>query len=237
VLFISFPVHSDEHVEYSVTSVSWEPFWIISDKKVSGVFSDLMKELDRRVDYRLVASTPLPVKRAIWKFTNGGAIIECCVNISWRDATDSAGNTLWTETVLDTKEVIVFPIGQSFPATHISDLEGKSISTILGYGYIGDDKFIRHDTHNNIAQFGMIAKGLIDAAIIDQYELHYMLKHESRVQSIADKFELGPTIGQSALKMRIHSSRPELLSPVNRAIKEMKLDGTVKRLLNKYIND
>ena len=234
---ISFSVCSNDYVEYSVPRVNWEPYWIISDQNVSGVFSDLMKELDRRLDYNLKASVPLPVKRANWKFDNGGTVIECCINIAWRDVLDSEGTTLWTETVLDTAEVLVFPIGQGFPASHISDLEGKSIATILGYGYLGGDKFIRHDSQDNIAQFREVARGLIDAAIIDQYELRYMLKHEPRVQSIAGKFELGPTISQSALKMRIHSSRPELLSPVNRAIKEMKSDGTVRRLLKKYIND
>jgi len=196
-----------------------------------------MKELDGRLDYKLEASAPLPVKRAKWKFANGGTVIECCVNIAWRDILDSGGTTLWTETVLDTAEILVFPIGQGFPASHISDLKGKSIATILGYGYLGDDKFIRHDSQNNIAQFREVARGLIDAAIIDQYELRYMLKYEPRVQSIAGKIELGPTISQSALKMRIHSSRPELLNSVNRAIKEMKSDGTIQRLLNKYIND
>jgi len=83
----------------------------------------------------------------------------------------------------------------------------------------------------------MVAMGRTDAAIMDRFELAYMLKHEPKVQAVADKFELGPVIGQSALRMRIHSSRPDLLAPVNSAIKDMKSDGTIKNIVESYINN
>jgi len=236
LLLISNYVYGNGPVYYSIPAISWGPYWLISDQNISGILSDVMKDLDRRLPYSFLASQRLPIKRAKFKFTQGGSVIECCVNIAWREPIDSGGTTLWTDSVMVTEEVIIFPIGQSFPVTSVADLKGKTVATILGYGYSGYDKFIRHDVQNNIAQLRRLVSGKSDAAIIDRFEFLYVLNHEPKVQAITDKFELGPVIGQSTLKMRIHSTRPDLLAPVNRVIKEMKVDGTIKKIVNSYIN-
>jgi len=236
LVLISNSVYGNGPIYYSISTINWDPYWLISDQNINGILSDVMKELDRRLPYSFLASQPLPIKRAKLKFTQGDPIIECCVNITWRESLDSGGKTLWTDSVMVTEEIIIFPIGQSFPVTSIADLKGKTIATILGYGYSGDDKFIRHDVQNNIAQLRRLVSGKSDAAIIDRLEFFYVLKHKPKVQDIKDKFELGPVIGQSTLKMRIHSTRSDLLAPVNRVIKEMKVDGTIDKIVNSYIN-
>jgi len=233
-LLIAARTYAGGPVVYAVTSVNWEPYWLISEQKIGGILNDVMTELDRRIPHFLFASPDFPVKRSRLTFHNGGTIIECCINQDWREPYDSGGKTLWSDTVLMTEELLVFPKGGSFPVTRLEDLKGKSIATILGYGYLGNDHFIRHDAMDNIAQLSMVAKKRTDAAIMDNYEYQYMLRNSSEVQNIADKIETGPVINRTELKMRIHSSRPDLVAPINSAISKMKTDGTIKKIIFSY---
>ena len=233
-LLITARAYGGGPVVYAVTSVNWEPYWLTSDQKNDGILSDVMVELDRRIPHFLFSSPQLPVKRSRLIFTEGGTIIECCVNQNWRDGYDSGGQTIWSDVVMFTEEILLFPKGASFPVTQLGDLKGKTIATIFGYGYAGENQFTRHDTMDNIAQLGMVALGRADAAIIDRYEYQYMLRHSDAIQAIADKLEKGPVINRTALKMRIHSSRPDLVAPINNAINDMKTDGTIGKIISSY---
>lgn len=234
MMLMTMQANAQSPVVYAVTSVNWEPYWIVSEQGSSGILNDVMIELDRRSPHFFFASPNLSVRRSRQAFHDGDAILECCVSEDWRAQHDVAGKTLWTDTVMLVKERLIYPKNAAFPANELKDLKGKSIATILGYGYAGDKYFNRFDTIDNIAQMGMIAKKRTDAAIIDAYEYDFMLKHSEEIQKISHQLEVGPIIHQSDLKMRIHSSRPDLLEPINRAINAMKEDGTIQKLIRRY---
>jgi len=224
-----------EPTRYSVTDVSWEPYWIIKGDKVSGIFSDVMHELEKRLGVTLMANRPLPVIRAQRAFKIGSVHLECCVNSAWRKDTGQEQMTLWSDPVLTVEEILIFAPKKSFPYEKLQDLTGKTISTVRGYGYVGSHYFKRDDSASNITQVRKVALGRNVAGIIDRVELAYMMKHNEEFKLANFFVEVGPVINRSQLKMRVHISRKALVAPINAAIAAMKKDGTIQRIVDGYV--
>lgn len=220
---------------YSVPEVNWEPYWIVEDGRGHGILGKLMQHLASQADLELEASPPYPVKRVQKMFSNAKLTVECCMNRSWRPAEDSHGESLWTEPVMTTHEVLVFPKGQTFNASSSQDLAGKQVATILGYGYANDDLYTRNDVLTNIAQLKLVAARRVDVGIVDMHELQYLLSTHETAQTLAGQTNMGPKIGSSELRMRVHSARPDLLEKLNQQIKRIKSDGTLSRISSLYL--
>jgi len=236
LLLTSTPVLSfSEPAKYSITDESWSPYWVINADHVSGILHEIMLQLDQRIAPSLLADQPYPPKRAQVRFKEGNVQIECCVNDAWRASEEQVAVSLWTDTVLVVEEVLIFPVGKSFEFNKLEDLKGKFISTVRGYGYVGSEFFTRSDSGDNISQIQKVALGRTDAGIIDRVELSYMLKHSKILKERNIEIEIGPVINRSELKIRVHTSRPELVEPINKAINKMKQDGTVQNAIDSYI--
>ena len=226
-------VSTADSVHYAVTDVSWEPYWIMDGSKASGILHDITLELDKRLSVKLLPSKLLSVKRSKKAFNEGLVQIECCVNIAWRK--EEAGTSVWSDTVLVVEEILVFPMGKTFKFENINDLKGRKISTIRGYGYVGDHLFNRSDSVSNISQIRKLALARAEAGIIDRAELAYIKKHIPELERQWSAIELGPVINRSELKVRIHHSREDLLQPINFAINDMKQEGIIKEIVNRYL--
>jgi len=236
IVFSAVPlISSSEPAKYSVTDRSWSPYWIVEPGEVRGILNDIMIELDQRLDISIIANSQLSVRRTQYRFKGGEIQIECCVSEAWRDSPEQAAVSLWTDAVMTVDEVLIFPPEQSFEFNELEDLKGKLISTVMGYGYEGSELFERSDSINNISQIRKVALARCEAGIIDRVELAYTLKHSKVLKEKNVKFEIGPVINRSALKMRIHRSRPELLAPINVVINDMKQDGTIQEIIDRYI--
>ena len=74
---VSIALFADS-ARYSITA--WSPYWIVESNKVSGILNGIMYQIDKRVDFTLEASDPVPVKRAKRQFKDREVQIECCVN-------------------------------------------------------------------------------------------------------------------------------------------------------------
>ncbi|MCG7498851.1 transporter substrate-binding domain-containing protein [Vibrio sp. Of7-15] len=223
---------SDKAV-YTVHSIGWEPYWIVKYGGVSGIFSDVMKELGKRVQIELVASEPLPVLRAHKAFVEGDIILECCINPAWRQEDGQGEVSLWSETVMTAEEVLIFPKGKSFIFSKPEDLSGKKVATIHGYAYFNEQYFERDDSVNNISLVRKVAQNRSDAGIIDRVELEYIYGHHEALEKTV--VEIGPIFHFHELKLRIHSSKPEWVEIFNNAIMEMHRDGTMDSIIDSYL--
>ena len=233
ILWLFTLVSVADSVHYAVTDVSWEPYWIMDGSQASGILHEITLELDKRLSVKLLPSKLLSVKRSKKAFNEGLLQIECCVNIAWRK--EKAGTSVWSDTVLVVEEILVFPLGKAFKFENIEDLKGRKISTIRGYGYVGDHLFTRSDSVSNISQIRKLALARAEAGIIDKAELSYIKKHIPELETQWRAIELGPVINRSELKVRIHHSREDLLQPINLAINEMKQKGIIKEIVNRYL--
>lgn len=219
---------------YAVTNESWEPYWIIRDGQVSGILSDVMQALDAQMNETLEADSPQPPLRAQKHFRDALVQLECCVNIAWRTDPEQVKVSLWSEPILSAEEVLIFPQGRPFTFTKLQDLQGRTISTVRGYGYAGSQYFTRVDSPNSIAQLHSVALGRTEAGIIDRLELAYLLASHAEFAGQAARIEQGPVVNRSELRIRLHSSRAELLEPLNAAIARLRDDGTLAKILRRY---
>lgn len=225
--------HADT-LRYAVTNESWEPYWVVRDGQVSGIFSDVMQALEQQMDVALEAEVPQPPLRAQKHFREAVVQLECCVSMAWRSAPEQAEVSLWSEPLLYTEEVLIFPAGRSFPFTRLQDLQGRVISTVRGYGYAGSQYFTRSDSPNSAAQLKVVARRRVDAGIIDRLELASILANNPEIKALPAAVELGPVVSRSELRMRLHRSRAELLEPLNAAISRLREDGTLAMIVQHY---
>lgn len=228
------PVVWADSVRYAVTSESWEPYWIVRDGKVGGILSDFMQALGRELAVELEAAHPLPPLRAQKQFREGRVQLECCVSMAWRSAPEQAEVSLWSQPVLNVDEVLVFPPGRAFPYARLEDLQGRTIATVRGYGYVGGQYFRRSDSPDSIAQLYKVAQGRSEAGIIDRLELAYVLATHGELDALRIRVEQGPVINSSELRIRVHRSRPDLLAPLDAAIARLRKDGSLARIVQAY---
>jgi polar amino acid transport system substrate-binding protein len=234
-LLLAFPLTVQAStLKYAVTNESWEPYWIFRDGHVSGILSDVMQALDAQMDASLVADTPQPPLRAQKHFREGLVQLECCVDIAWRKDPEQVKVSLWSDPLLGAEEVIIFPPGRQFAFANLKDLQDRTISTVRGYGYVGSQYFKRVDSPNSIAQLNSVARGRTEAGIIDRLELTYLLASHPEIEGQASRVELGPVVNRSELRIRLHSSRADMLSPLNAAIARIRADGTLAKILKRY---
>lgn len=98
-----------ETLRYAVSDESWPPYWVVEEGRISGVFSEVMTELERRLDVELQAARPVPPLRAQKQFADGQVQLECCVSQAWRTAPEQQAVTLWSEPLLEVQALLVFP--------------------------------------------------------------------------------------------------------------------------------
>jgi ABC-type amino acid transport substrate-binding protein len=231
---ISLSVNATDRAGYLVTDVSWEPYWITKGDMSKGILNDVMLELDNRLSVSLYPSSPLSVRRSKIAFNKGDFEIECCVNIAWRNSKQDQSVSVWSDTVLMVEEVLVFPKGKAFKFESLQDLSDRYISTVRGYGYVGEALFKRADSVSNITQISQVSLRRSDAAIIDKAELAYIQQHEPELANMWQHIELGPVINRSALKIRVHISRADLIGPINDALQVMKDEGVIEDIAHRY---
>jgi polar amino acid transport system substrate-binding protein len=235
---LSLSLHAQaDSVRYAVTSESWEPYWIVRDNAVSGILSDVMQALQAHVNEPLLPDRPLPPLRAQKQFLQGKVSLECCVSMAWRASTEQAEVSLWSDTVLEAEEVLVFPAGRAFVFDQLQDLQGRTIATVRGYGYIGSEYFTRSDSPDSKSQLLRLAQGRAEAAIIDRLELAYLLREHPELSALAGRIEMGPVINRSALRIRVHRSREDLLVPLNAAIATVRRDGALAGIVERYTGE
>ncbi|VXC14624.1 ABC-type amino acid transport substrate-binding protein [Pseudomonas sp. 9AZ] len=234
-LLLAFPLTVQAStLRYAVTNESWEPYWIFRDGQVSGILSDVMQALDTQLEVTLEADTPQPPLRAQKYFREGLVQLECCVDIEWRKDPEQVKVSLWSDPLMSAEEVIIFPPGRQFSFSKLQDLQGRTISTVRGYGYAGSQYFARVDSPNSTAQLNSVALGRAEAGIIDRLELTYLLASHPEIGGRAVKIERGPVVNRSELRIRLHSSRADMLQPLNAAIARIRADGTLSKIVQRY---
>ncbi len=122
--------------------------------------------------------------------------------------------------------------------TSIDDLEGKTIGTQMGTtGYIyasdtpenggyGEDNVIPYD--NGITAVNALVNGQVDCVIIDNGPAKEFVKSNPglkilETEWLTENYAIGMAKGS------------ELLEPINKALAELIADGTVQKIVDKYI--
>ncbi len=129
-------------------------------------------------------------------------------------------------------QVVIVP--ENTTITKIEDLEGKKIGTQMGTtGYIyctddyGDENVVAYD--NGITAVQALLKGQIDCVVIDNAPAQAFVKENAGLKILdteyaVEDYAIGLKKGNTALK-----------DAINKALAELIADGTVQKIVDKYI--
>lgn len=123
----------------------------------------------------------------------------------------------------------------------IKTFYNKIIGGNLGYHYTDgfseafqNGKIRRIDTHDARSLIAKLQFNTIDGAILDKHEARYWLKEMNLNTDDYDDVYHFKII--SKLRMRLHKSKQHLIAPLNKVLQEMKDNGEIMKIVEKYIS-
>lgn len=129
---------------------------------------------------------------------------------------------------------------QTITFNTLDDLDGLIIGTVKGYAY-GDDflrstKFIRVQQNHLLQNLNKVALGEIDLTLGDTRKIRYLLNEY--MKGSIEKLEMLPNPlirrGTHIAVSRTNPKHEEIISRFNKALQEMKADGTYDRIVEKH---
>lgn len=173
---------------------------------------------------------PLPERR------NATAFKDDKVDFEWASPAWFPGGAfpetdVASDHVLSTREVLVFPKGQSQRWLLPYMIYGHSVGTIDGYTYHDSNKFTRFNVRNEKTLVELIDKNRIKVGIIGELPGRYW----ARV--LEAEVEFGPVHSEGALVMRLQGRHKGLLNRINDAIHSLRQEGRVNEIVGRYIDD
>ncbi|OEU69150.1 MAG: amino acid ABC transporter substrate-binding protein [Desulfovibrio sp. S3730MH75] len=158
---------------------------------------------------------------------------------TWK--TDARKKTLQYSNPYATNQVkFIKRTGDSFEYDGLKSLSGKTVGTVKGYGYgdafMNDGGFQREETSNLITNIKKLVNDRVDLALEDEIVAKAIITKED--SSLLDKivftnnaFSSNDLYVTSGLKNPRHK---ELIDAFNKGLKEIKSNGTYKKILEGY---
>ena len=217
-------------------NVSWPPYLIKENNgKIHGIMIDVMKEIAQKHGFS-VKIAPLPEKRAI-RGIAGGEIDAYSKAKEW---VDDPNAYLWTDPVLDSTDVLIFPKDRPVKFATPEDLNGKKIGAILGYRYpllepyFADGRIKRDDVKKDSLMLRKLLKGRDDAAIINKLVAFWVIRQNPELKgqfAFSEK-----AVGKAGCRFMFSSKGDwqPFIQLFNRELADMKADGRLDAIVRKY---
>jgi ABC-type amino acid transport substrate-binding protein len=220
-----------------ISGTEWPPYFYYEAGTSKGLFSEFYAELKKRtgIDFQIIT---MPQKRMLQSFREGAVDAESFTNPAWRIADNDI--SAYTIPIMESVDVVLMLKNRMIHGRSSADFYGMTLGCNLGYFYgegfkdgFESKKIIRDDAVGVEASIKKLKLGRVDAIILDRLEAAYAIK---RLNFDPDIFGIAYTFRNiSPLSMRIHTSKADLVPKLDSAIKSMKDDGFVAKLLNAYL--
>ena len=147
--------------------------------------------------------------------------------------------SVYTEPYYETSDVILVRKGSGIAGTAVQDFKGRSLGCGLGYYYpegfqeaMANGDIIRDD--NPVSEYNImkLSQHRLDGIIVDRIQADYMI---NVLGLNAEDFEIAYVFGPSKLSLRLHKEKQDLLPILDQALESMKADGTIDRIVTKYL--
>ncbi len=216
-----------------------KPPYMMKEGENAGVCVDIVQEAAKRARYD-TSYILLPHQRGLKYFSENRIDAETCVSPKWRSKYKEI--SVYSEVFYYSENVVIVRKDSSIATTKkIRDFNGKTLGTIRGY-FITDGfqeefeagNIVRHDVNNQDQNIKMLASKRVDGVIIDRTTELYLIKQlgfDPGDFRIAYVFET-----KSHLSVRIHKNRKNVIPKLNKSLSEMKMDGTIDKIINKYMS-
>jgi ABC-type amino acid transport substrate-binding protein len=145
------------------------------------------------------------------------------------------GPLLWSESFLDSGDILVTALRHQPPPRRLLDLAGQRIGTTAGFHYpemeaaLGVD-FIRDDAPNVVSSLAKLAAGRMDHALVGRVSFDYLRRRGQVPLEVHPPLMLSTVRTSCALSPRssLH------LADLNTAINQLRSDGGLTRILDQY---
>ncbi len=133
--------------------------------------------------------------------------------------------------------------GKPYTYEKLSDFKGLLIGTVDSYAYspeFDETKLLIKVPSNHVIQnLLLLRQGRIDLTLDDQWAIRHEIA--AYMPSAASEFEFLPQPlarrGLHLLVSRAHPKHKEIVAAFNKAVKEMKADGSFDKIVQKHVKD
>lgn len=218
-----------EPLRYNLPSDSkFLPYTGTGDADKPGIYDELIPILMARAEIP-IEPVDLPIKRAI-KSLEDGLIDFDFVSRDWFPNGYIGEGFIASEPIFTmTEYYITLPQNRSLFMTPES-LVGKVVGTITGYYYFNEKAFIRMDFRTERSVIEGLERNRFEVAILEEMTAHYW----SAQTGISIGFAGVHTQGK--ILMRLRDEHESLLPSINSAVRTLKQQGTIERIIEKYRN-
>jgi len=232
ILFHPLTVHSED---LKAASDIWSPFFMVSNNQYTGIGVDILTEVIRRTG-DTVSFQYLPIKRSQVMLDRNEIDIIVLDSPLW-NTPEIAKNMLFSNNVMSIQEHIYFLKESYIEVDSPADLYGKDVNILREYYYPVFEHAFNQGLvkKNEINIEANLLKTLIakrcDAIFMDSVAFHYTI---SQLGYDKKKFKRGLQLSDTILAITISQNKSHILPRFNKAIDDMKRDGTIDKIIKKY---
>ncbi len=234
LLFILAPsgVYSET---FHAGSDTWAPFFIASNNQFSGIGVDILTEIAHRTGDN-VELEHLPNVRALIMFEKKEIDMIVIDSPLWNDQ-EKLMDMTFSDEVMSVQEHIYFLKDEYIEVEVPEDLRGKVVNIFLGYTYpVFEEAFTKgivkkDEISSELSLIRMLVAKRCAAIFMDSIAFDY---NTSQLGYKKDMFRKGMQLSHAKLKIKIRRDKASILPRINKAIAEMKKDGSIERIIKKY---
>lgn len=227
LLLLFTPPSFAQLLKYNITgSYSWYPYFIANQPEAPGMITELIPLILSLANIE-GENLSLPPKRTNNALETGQLDFDV-VSPSWFADQDFGPLFVKSDPIMPITEYIVTRPEHVESFKEISEIKGKQIGTVRGYLYHDDKEFIRVDFTSEQELIKALDKHRITAIISGNYPALYWSN------KLKIPVGLAAVHSDGVLVLRLRKEHADLLPALNHAIAQLKADGKVEQIIQKY---
>jgi polar amino acid transport system substrate-binding protein len=233
-IFVLYPLNV--HCEnFKVGSDTWSPFFMVSNNQFTGIGFDIITEVVRRTGDTITIKH-LPNKRALLMFDKKEIDMMVIDSPLWNDP-KKAKSMIFSNEIMSVQEYIYFLKEKYIEVEKPTDLSGKTMYMLRGYYYpVFEDVFKngivkKYEVDSESHLLKLLVHKRADAIFMDSIAFRYNISKSGYDKTL---FRKGFQLSETTLGIKIRREKASILPRFNRAIAEMKRDGAIELIINKY---
>lgn len=220
---------------FNAASDIWSPFIMATEESYSGIGVDILNEVVKRTG-DTVSIQLAPNKRAMKMFEVGEADFMILDSPLWNDP-EMSDQMVFSDDVMSIQEYIYFLKSSFIEVKTPSDLNGQTVNILRGYYYplfeeaFSNGSIVKNEVGSEPSLIETLVRGRVAAIFMDSIAFQYTT---SKFKYETNQFQRGLQLSNTKLGIKIRADKAYVLPRFNQAIKAMKQDGTIDRIIQKY---
>ena len=234
-IFLSVVSRADQLI--AATS-DWHPYAMETDNdELEGISVDILREIAERTQLELNINLMTP-KRLRLQFSANKIDVNFADTAAWNKSANSS-EFVFSEPYTTVSEYIYFLQSRYIDVHEPKDLRGKVVGINRGYYYAQfEDLFAQNVVQRTEAQSNkhlltLLSKNRVQAAFFDDVLFNTLLSQSGFER---DLFKRGKRLTNLSLALKFRVEKKHLLKGVNEAIADMKADGSIDKIINRYLS-